>query len=670
MAGEIDPETALDLVPSITTAKYGTANDLAARRAMAQALMKYSMEDIKGGPIGVVANLLNRGAAQIGLNQSNEREKFSRGYDADKMTKAWREGITSPGVVPPPSGAVPRAEVPAPARAAAIAPDGRMPEVTPAMATDREPVLPSKKVWGDAEAVQAGLYDPPKGAPVGMASDPNYTVAALRAGTAVAPSGAPTRAPVVPPATSVGGAPPASVFPTRPTMSDEGLRTALSSTWLDPSVSAATANMFLGQNSPVTVDTATGQWIRGKDGQVHFSPKTYEKTIKGAGGSEAPVFYKGTPTGGITDMSVGDGTPSGAPKIAPPSAADEPPAPIKGPMPKGKSTVEGPKPSTSAALPLTTEMSAAKRMPGGTPVEPEAPAGMLGVKVPEGLAPELASTTEAPAPGGEKSAQLSDHTRRMLDELEQRGLAYEGNKQYIDKDVGAHRKATDELTTIGRKALNGRPEIEFAQSLIKNPNFVAGSFAPIMDQIQRFKATFGIDPTASAPNEIFDKIMSRAILDDLKISLGGLGQVRVAEIDLLKQATANRTMSKEGMGRVTDMMLRLHDDAAEMGKIANSYERGYRLGDNGQWKTDRSGTPVKVGERPTTSGLTEQLRLYAESHPLLTKDEMTKLAGELMPKGAATGTPAPGQTRTQRRDELKAKRALPPGAPPLPPGFE
>lgn len=637
MADELIPHTPLE---------YLTPEQAKAFRLMGQSYLKQAEESPVRHWSQGVANMARALAGGYTMYQANERENKSRTGEAWKAATGAEEGrygknvtIPSSSIVPPQKVADATPYAPAPI-AQALMKDGDQPVATvPGMTFGRMHAPGTTAVTPEEAAVLAKsdprfAYEEPTKRGVRSISTATPTeVAATLAKGAGAPTGAA-------PAPSVeGGPPPVSFFNTRPTVSKNALFESLRSTHLPKEWNLGVMERYLGQDAPVTVDTGTGTWSRTRSGDYLFTPKQDKDTIHGRGGTQVPLLRQGTPQGGWKYVEPEEPAKSSAPVKKP--VDDGPPTDITPTIPTNpKRGASVGAPTVAAADPFakpmaSPEISAAKALPGDVPPEAAPPitrGGMLDTKPPV-VGPEEALSAPVVEEGGIKTAQIPRYADRVLEDLDQRGLRYERQEEYQKKDVEAHRKLTDETTQRGRLARTYLPELEMASNLINNPNFISGSFQPLRDQVQRFKGTFGFDPTAAAPNEIFDKIMSRSILNDLKLSLGGLGQVRVAEIDLLKQATANRSMTKEGMAHVIDLMVRLHKDAERIGTITNKYEQGYRLMDDGKtWIKGRDGKAAKTGEAPTMAGLQDTLENYAKANPIMTSEDMAKALTGLTPK--------------------------------------
>ncbi len=135
------------------------------------------------------------------------REQAEKLAEARRQAAQWAQIFGIPGAT-------------SPSTAMASLPTGptAAPQATPAMSTARPPVQPTGKVWGDQEAIDAGLYDQPAGL--------------LTPGSVPMPRPRPAEAPAFDPARASAPLPPAS-SPSVPTQRDvrvsanDGLRAAV-----------------------------------------------------------------------------------------------------------------------------------------------------------------------------------------------------------------------------------------------------------------------------------------------------------------------------------------------------------------------------------------------------------------------------------------------------------
>lgn len=150
-----------DQSPNFVNPDYATPEQLAQQRAYAAALMARSGEPVKR-PLGAVASWIDALTANLQRNNANkiQSDALARSAGRDQtLIEALQNGQN--GQQQPSYAGAPSANLPPPSVASA---SGASPIATPS----------SPKVWGDKEAVAAGLYDDPakpSAPPVRMASN-------------------------------------------------------------------------------------------------------------------------------------------------------------------------------------------------------------------------------------------------------------------------------------------------------------------------------------------------------------------------------------------------------------------------------------------------------------------------------------------------------------------
>lgn len=466
-----------------------------------------------------------------------------------------------------------------------------------------------------------------------QAGDPSSMALALRAGAA--PGGIPT-----PNAAPAGGVPPGqtapapSMFTQRPHIDPETFSRLISNPYTPPEMKEKLFDLYTQQNQPVQAPGMGGNWIMGADGKSRFIPDLQSQTFKGAGGSEAPVGSFLGPDGKRHFIqNADDGSQGGSKKAAPEEVPDilkynaEPgqqPAAPTGPLGAQPPPGIGTPPAGNAQDAITQALGHAQQS-GGAPAggalpfdEPDeappsvktasaAPAGPLGATPPPGIG--------GPAPV--KVAQaIPKQATDAIGQLNQMGVDYERNKKFADEDVENYMKKYTGVQDAGVKATQTLPQIKMAEQTIDNPNFYSGIGADWVQALKKLKVAAGLgDPNAAAANELFTKLVSGNLIDDMKIQLQGLGQVRVAEINLLSKATGNIYNTPAANRAVLSIMEKTHQQAADMSKAVNLYQQGYRY--------DDAGKAHKVqGEAPTTAGLDSFMQSWYDKHPLFTDDQI------------------------------------------------
>jgi hypothetical protein len=163
---------------------------------------------------------------------------------------------------------------------------------------------------------------------------------------------------------------------------------------------------------------------------------------------------------------------------------------------------------------------------------------------------------------------------------------------------------------------------------MNDPNFYSGIGANEVTNWKRLKAAvFGGDSQyAAAPNEVFNKVISGSILDNMHTALAGLGQVRLAEINLLERANAsaqNTPAANRALLTVARSGMQQIDHLDQMGQ---AYYSGDEVVDPVDGKTLLPANLDKNGEIAPRHGLDvgfdKIARKFALDHPTMTPEQI------------------------------------------------
>ncbi len=168
------------------------------------------------------------------------------------------------------------------------------------------------------------------------------------------------------------------------------------------------------------------------------------------------------------------------------------------------------------------------------------------------------------------------------------------------------------------------PTLKIGEKMAKDPRFYSGLFANPVEAIAKGLAAAHLaDPNLAAPMEVFKKVLSGEIVTDLKTQLGGLGQIRLAEINLITQSVANSYNSTPANLAVLEIMQRQHEQAARIGRIAQAYDNGWT------WTGDPKQEWVKRSGPPKSSELQRVVDNYTGKNPLFTDEEIGNIQNVL-----------------------------------------
>jgi len=605
---------------------YATPAQSAAVREYAKALLYGSgQQPVRQWTQGL-SNIVSALVGGADLYGAGKRDRASDLYDANKLPRDVGDNSrssTAMVVGPTAGGAAPPAQAP-PITGPVSKYQTEVDDAPKVISTGEGSILPGgEKILGWDPPVPLGppgagaalpFDGTPANLPPGVDSAPAAIARALAAGgKGMQPpfpaGGVATKAPIDP--TGQFAIPPGLVPHRTPVSRDSFVNTAASHR-LTPDVKKDVYEKYYGQRQPIQMPGPGGNYIINPNNrnQQLFVPEIIKST------SEA-----GTAKREMRSVIVPDGKGGFVQKIIP---VDDPE------MRRGGT--EAPR-VPDAREPTPPSLDEA---PGLLKYAPDEPPGMLGAPP-----PELAG----PAP--RRAAQLTDWQSRTLDELGAKETAKKHRETFNEDDVKALDKKYTSITNAGQDAALSKDTLRLAKDVIEDDNMYQGFGADIATQIKRAIAKFGNNPKSIAANELFDKITSGAILQDMRATLQGLGQVRVAEIDLLSKSMANKYNSKEANRAVLELMTRAHKRTEELSKRATEYRSG--------WRWDKDGKPYKTADVPTYAGLNDTMQKFIEKMPLLS-DEETKNYDSLFEKEGYDAD----RYKTYRTDLTRAVRGLPP----------
>lgn len=192
-----------------------------------------------------------------------------------------------------------------------------------------------------------------------------------------------------------------------------------------------------------------------------------------------------------------------------------------------------------------------------------------------------------------------------------------GDKKYaetVDKDLG------EEFVNIqkqGRAASNTQGTLDLLERAVKTPGFDSGTLPALTTAVKRGLVSLGVaDADSALPNEVFDKLSNKLVLD---LSGGKLGTgFSNADREFMQMTTANRQNTPEGNLAIINIQRKITEREREVAQMARDYAREHK------GKIDYD--------------FYETLDKYAKANPLF--DEVTA------PAGAAAGAAAPPRLTT------------------------
>jgi len=410
------------------------------------------------------------------------------------------------------------------------------------------------------------------------------------------------------PINPANGIPP-NLMPQASTYSKQDLFNMIRNPYADPAMRNMAIQMYLGtQVNPRSVPYMGGNFVISPDGkQQYYAPNVEWKNEKSSTGAERSTPQFVTP-GGVN--------------IPPPTLQriEEPPTPAA-PTPGPRGDIPGSNKVAEAASDLP---------PVGIPNLPEPP------KVPEtgnqilDAAQGKGGPLEAPAP---KLAESFDQWDARQRDIKTQQV---GNEEAAKKSAESFQKKYDTIQDLGSKASNEIPNIQQALKLVDDPHFASGFGADPTLLMQQIGGFLGIDKTAQTPNEMFSKLTAGLNLEALKQYLQGLGQVRVAEMNLVNQASASKAIGPVANKIILESALRMHQKAADLATMAQDYATQHGRLDYG---FDKASTKYNV------------------EHPIFTQDEIKnyqqRLEEEAKTLGGGEKKAAPKSPTDLSDDDLR-----------------
>lgn len=350
-------------------------------------------------------------------------------------------------------------------------------------------------------------------------------------------------------------------------------------------------------------------------------------------------------------------TPAATPAVTPP-AQPQLPLNIRGDVAPTNQVVSN-VPMATAGKPVVpgpaeTGSDAIAKAQGGLPptalgIAPPTETGPMGAKVAQALA------TQPPVgPKGVQTAEVPSKLRELGDY----GIDLEHRTKLVDQDAEKYSKNIDDYGRISQIATKSLPQLKVAMQMANDKRYYSGVLSDPYTWLKKGSAAlagtaigkaFGFkDKAAAAPMEVFDKILSGNIVNDLKVLLGGLGQIRLAEIDLITKSVANRYNTIAANKAVLNMMVREHTQAANVGNIVANYDKGWVLDDKDNW--------VRRTGATSNADLNTKINDYIQRHPLFSDEEIANINKTLDLSNPVENEKVPYQ---KTRDELANAAKVP-----------
>jgi hypothetical protein len=191
----------------------------------------------------------------------------------------------------------------------------------------------------------------------------------------------------------------------------------------------------------------------------------------------------------------------------------------------------------------------------------------------------------------------------------------EQRKAVAGKEAESSIKKYDAMVEGGVKAQQEIPQLEMLQEQMSDPNFYSGIGEKYNLAYKRLKSAVGIDPDASVPQEFLRKATAASVLGSFG-ALKGLGPIRVAEMNLAKEAAAAPTNSIPANKLLVEIQKRTYQRQGDIAEMAQNYKEKNGILD---------------------AGFDKQVTAYFKAHPIFSDAEVKdfhKAIGEA-PKAAS-----------------------------------
>lgn len=156
----------------------------------------------------------------------------------------------------------------------------------------------------------------------------------------------------------------------------------------------------------------------------------------------------------------------------------------------------------------------------------------------------------------------------------------EQRKTAATEEAKSSVKKYEGLVEAGTKAQVEIPQLEMLQEQMNDPNFFSGAGEKYNLLYKRLKAAVGIDPEAAVPQEYLRKATAANVLSSLS-ALKGLGQIRVSEINMAREAAASPDNSIPANKLLVEISKRSHQRNAEIAEMAQNYKEEHGVLDPG-----------------------------------------------------------------------------------------
>jgi hypothetical protein len=288
-------------------------------------------------------------------------------------------------------------------------------------------------------------------------------------------------------------------------------------------------------------------------------------------------------------MGVGQVIPEGQPS-PPPQVVPQPgqPTPVAGPQPVPAPAAPNPQVnqgtfgapsavSTRGAIPTGTDPEIQKQVAmytsiASNPVYPKS--------VQEAALSRLKALQEQGQPTGPMKEYDLARRQGYQGTLQDYTAESEAKKTAATEEAKLGAQKYQTLVESGVKAQQEIPQLEMLQEQMNDPNFYSGIGEKYNLLAKRLQAAVGMNPDAAVPQEFLRKATAASVLSSFG-ALKGLGPIRVAEMNLAKQAAAAPENSIPANKLLVEIQKRTYQRQGDIAEMAQAYKEKNGVLDTG-----------------------------------------------------------------------------------------
>jgi hypothetical protein len=212
----------------------------------------------------------------------------------------------------------------------------------------------------------------------------------------------------------------------------------------------------------------------------------------------------------------------------------------------------------------------------------------------------------------------------------------EQRKSAATEEAKASTTKYQALVDGGVKAQQEIPQLEMLQEQMNDPNFYSGAGERYNLMFKRMKAAVGMDPDAAVPQEFLRKATAASVLASFG-ALKGLGPIRVAEMNLAKQAAAAPENSIPANKLLIEIQKRTYQRQGDIAEMAQNYK-------------EKNGV--------LDAGFDKQVTAYFKVNPIFSDAEVKDYHKAINQPTAANTTPAASSGQQQFSSPADAHAAV------------